>query len=250
MDELKKLQALYKAGKIKKDDYLKQLKELLDGKDITQEEHDEAKDYDPEKDTGKAIYTQEEVDGMVSRKAVTLVRKALKAAGVNVDVPNKELLPKVAELAKAGTDQKAPSADEKEVAQLRKDAAKVPELEKGYKNLQLENAVLKAAGKYNPHNPAQVVRALMADYHGLIEYDDITGEVNPQSIGKAIKRIAENEPNLFKGADENGSDENGGDTGGGFRSKPPGGPGGKPDAQKLAAKKAEALELMGIKKPQ
>lgn len=250
MDELKKLQGLYKAGKIKKDEYLKQLKELLDSKEISQEEHDEAKEYDPGDPDNKPIYTQAEVDGMVTRKAVALVRRALKDAGVNVDVPNKELLGKVAELAKAGGDQKPPTATEQEIADLRKKAKKADDADSTIKRLQLENGVLKAAGKFNPHNPAQVVRGL-SDYMGLLEEDD-EGGYTPKSIEKAIKRMAENEPNLFKQADdEDGNDEGGGnDDGGRFRGKGPGGgtPGGDDKkAAERAKKKTAALEMMGIK---
>lgn len=247
MEELKKLQGLFNAGKIKKDDYLKQLKELLDGKEITQEEYDGAKDYDPEDGGEKPIFTRTEAEAMAFRKACSMVRKAMKEVGVTVDVPNKELLGKVAEFAKAGTEKEKPTATEQEITDLRKKAKKADDLEPQVRRLQLENAVLKVAGKHNPHNPAQVVRALMADYMELLEEGD-EGQYTDKSIDKAIKRIAEVEPNLFKQKD--GDDGEGGDNGDGFRGKPPGGgsPGNDKKAADRAKKKAEALEMLGIKK--
>jgi len=242
MGEIKKLQAQYKAGKLTKEAYLTALKELLDGKEITQEEHDGAKDYDPTKD-GAAIYTQEDVDGMVTRKALGLVRKALKDAGVTVDVDNKGLLPKVAELAKAGTDQKPPTATEQEIADLRKKANQYDAVAGDMKSLTLENVVLRVAGKFNPHNPAQVVRALKADYSVQVEYDDLTGELMPGSVEKAIGRLVKAEPNLFQ--DPNGAGAAA--ASGSFGGKPPGGgtpPAGTPTD--LEKKKAEALKLMGF----
>lgn len=239
---IKQLQAQYKAGKLTKEAYLAALKELLDGKEISQEDHDGAKDFDPTKD-GVAIYTQEDVDGMVTRKALGLVRKALKDAGVTVDVDNKGLLPKVAELAKAGTDQKPPTATEQEITELRKKADKYDAVAGDTKRLTLENAVLRVAGKFNPHNPAQVVRALKEDYGAQVEYDDLTGELIPGSVEKAIGRLVKAEPNLFQDPAGAGA----GAAGGGFGGKPPGGgtppAGGTTDLEK---KKAEALKLMGF----
>ena len=243
MKDIKTLQAQYKAGKLTKETYLAALKELLESKDISQEEHDGAKDFDPAKE-GAAIYTQEDVDGMVTRKALGLVRKALKDAGVTVDVDNKGLLPKVAELAKAGTDQKPPTATEQEIVELRKKADKYDAVAGDMKSLTLENVVLRVAGKFNPHNPAQVVRALKADYSAQVEYDDLTGELMAGSVEKAIGRLVKAEPNLFQ--DPAGDGTPGGGTGGSFAGKGPGGgsasTGNPTDMDK---KKAEALALMG-----
>ena len=112
-------------------------------------------------------------------------------------------------------------------------------------NLMLENAVLKMTGKHKPINLAQVVRAL-ADYSDHIEYDD-EGKLVGKSVEKAIRKMAEAEPNLFVAATGE-EDDDGSGTGPGFKGKPPGG--GSPPAgaaEKFAAKKREALEMLGIK---
>lgn len=256
MNELKKLQAAYKAGKLTKEQYTAKVKELLEDGEISQEEHDQAQEFDPAGDDDKAIYSQADVDRIVARKATSMVRKALKEAGVEIDADNKTLLSKVAELVKAG-EGKNPSELEKEVAQLRKQVAKLPDLEAANKRLTVEAAVLKVANKYNPVNPAQVVRALNADYADLLEYDDESGALKEQSVVKAIKRIAEAEPNLFNKAPGEGNGEGDGDGGEGgqkssFQGKPPGGTGegGSKPGDKNQAKVNAALELMGIRKPE
>ena len=105
------------------------------------------------------------------------------------------------------------------------------------KGLTLENAVLKTASKFNPVNSAQVVRALKADYSGHIEYDDVTGELIPGSIERAIGRLVKAEPNLFQEP---------GDTGSGFRGKPPGGGNPPLSTGDLEKNKAVALKMLGI----
>lgn len=112
----------------------------------------------------------------------------------------------------------------------------------------IENAVLKEAGKYNPVNPAQVVRAISADYLDSIEFDEENGTADAKSIARAIRKVHDAEPNLFKPAGDDGDDDNGaGGSGNGFRGKGPGGAGSTKNGE-LEAKKAEALEMLGIKK--
>lgn len=116
------------------------------------------------------------------------------------------------------------------------------------KKLLIENAVLKEAGKYNPVNPAQVVRAISADYLDSIEFDEENGTADAKSIARAIRKVHDAEPNLFKPAGDDGDDGNGaGGSGNGFRGKGPGGAGSTKNGE-LEAKKAEALEMLGIKK--
>ena len=116
------------------------------------------------------------------------------------------------------------------------------------KKLLIENAVLKEAGKYNPVNPAQVVRAISADYLDSIEFDEETGTADAKSISRAIRKVHDAEPNLFKAVDNPDDPGNGGNgSGGGFRGKGPGGAGGTKNAE-VEAKKAEALAMLGIKK--
>lgn len=255
MNELQKLQADYRAGKIKKADYLEKLKALLEGDDITQAEHDEAAGFDPTDPDDKPVYSQNEVNRIIAKKARQEVKKALKAVGVELDptqVNDKNLYEQVAQYVLAGQG-KLPS--ESELQKQLKDAntklAKVGNAENDIKRLTLENAVLKSASKYKPVNPAQVVRAL-GDYSDLIEYDD-EGRLDAKSVDRAIKKIAAAEPNLFNAnADDGEGSEGDGNNGGagGFRGKGPGGgtpPAGKGDPKQLAAKKAEALAMLGIK---
>ena len=115
------------------------------------------------------------------------------------------------------------------------------------KKLIIENAVLKEAGKYNPVNPAQVVRAISTDYLDSIEFDEENGTADAKSVARAIRKVHDAEPNLFKSAGDDGGEGGAGGSGGGFRGKGPGGAGGTKDAE-LEAKKAEALEMLGIKK--
>lgn len=254
MKRIRTLQEQLKKGEITKEAYAAELKKLLDDEFIDQEEHDDAAAFDPEED--KAIFTQADVDRMVVVKATKMVRKALKDAGVEVDAANKDLLPKVAELAKAGqaTDGKATDADLTKLKQLE---GKVPGLETKVKDLVVENAVLKGlGGKLKAVNPVQVVRALRLDYMDLVEIDDENGELDTKSIETALKRIAAAEPNLFhaeEGGDDNGgSGDNGGQ--GGFKGKGPGGgTGGSGKEKDLEKKKAEAKAMLmntGIKFPE
>lgn len=256
MDKLKRLQKQYTDGKITKAQYEAAVADLLDDEELTQDEHDEAIEFEPEDKGEKAIYTQSDVDGFVMKKARVLVKKALREAGVDIDdIKPQEMLAKFTELAAAGQGKNA--ATDEELKTLRKKAARADELESKFEGLTVENAVLKGAGKYNPVNPAQVVRALNADYRDMLEYDEETGILDPKSVQKALRRIAESEPNLFHAADTGGSDEEedkGGEQqqGSNFRGKTPGGAGGGSDKQtkeaaKLATQQAKALELMGIK---
>ena len=197
---------------------------------------------------------------MALNVARRLVRKELKAAGIELDVDNKGLLAKVVELAKAGTEGGSKKegdnkTDDKELAQLRKDAAKAKTLEAQVKNLQLENVVLKTAGTFNPHNPARVVAAL-ADYEDLIDYDDETGLPTTRSVKQAITKLTKTDPYLFKTPGEGGDGEGEGEGqqgGTGFSGKTPGGAGAsntkqkQTDAEKM---KVEALARMGIKQQQ
>lgn len=251
MNKLQRLQADYQAGKITKVDYLEKLAALLTAEDIDQKEHDEAAEYDPADPDDVPRYSQNEVDRVIAKKARTLVRQALKTAGVTLDpatVNDKNLFEQVALLVQASQG-KLPT--ETETQKLLKEAtaklAKVGDADNVIQKLTLENAVLKMTGKHKPLNPAQVVRAL-ADYSDHIEYDD-EGKLIGKSVEKAIRKMAEAEPNLFAAVegDDNNDDGEGG-TGGGFKGKPPGG--GNPPAgaaAKFAAKKSEALEMLGIK---
>jgi len=201
------------------------------------------------------------MDAAIIKKARALVRKELRDAGVDIsEIKPQELLAKVAEMAAAGSGKEKET--DKEILNLRKKAALADTLETSNKALTIENAVLKAAGKLNPVNPAQVVRALNADYADLLDFDEETGQLDPKSVNKAIKKIAEVEPNLFKTAtkeeeqdEDDDQDDLEGGQGGNFSGKPPGGAGAgtgkqKKEADKLAAGKAAALELLGIKKDQ
>lgn len=263
MKKLRKAQADYKAGKITEEQYTAQVAQLLEDGEIDQAGHDQALEYDPEaedddedEDDDKPIYSQADMDRTVVKKARTMVRKVLRDAGVDLDgVNNKDLLTKAAELALSGQNSgKSESELSKEVNDLRKKASMVDNLTQTVQTLTIESAVLKAAGKYKPVNPAQVVRALNADYTDLLEFDDETGALIPKSVDRALKRIAEAEPNLFtpKGDDEDDDQQQQQNNEGRLSGKSPGGGSGSSDKQqqKLEAGKAKALELMGIKKPQ
>lgn len=269
MDAIKKLQQAYKAKQIKRKDYLTQLKELLEGKEIAQEDFDDAADYDPEEDDAKnkPIYTQEDVDRIVVTKARSLIRKTLKDAGVEVNVDNKGLLEEVVKLVSAGQGKVKPDSElQKEVERLTRDLKASGGNADKLKAALLENAVYKALANsdYRPVNVNQVVRALKADYADLIEFDD-EGVVVQKSINKAIRRVADSEPNLFHDQDDDEDDDGPGDDGGkakrkptekdddgpGFRGKGPGGSTAVTAASKKAqyeADKKEALGLLGIKK--
>lgn len=251
MNELKKLQNAYKSGKLTKEQYEKAVKELLDEEELTQEEYDDALDFEPEEGSDKLIYSQADVDRVVLRKAQQKVKAILKEAGVETDdLSKKDFFPKLAELVKAGNGKGEPAADEKELAQLRAKADKYEKLKAKTETLELENSVIKTAGKFSPYNVSQVVRALNLDYKDLLEYDDESGVLDQKSVVKAVKRIVAAEPNLFQNPE--GTEEGGGandDEPGKFKSKPPGGAGGgsgNKEAEKLAKKKAEALAMLGI----
>lgn len=246
--DIRTLKAQYKKGTITKEQYAAKLKELLDGQEITQEDHDEAKDFDPTDPDQELRYTQHDVNEIVKRKAVALLRQSLKAAGVDIDAPNKDLLGKVVDLTKAGLGNNVPDSElAKEVAGLRVKAGLVETLQADNKRLTLEAAVLKAAGKYNPVNAAQVVRAL-GDYADLLQYDD-EDRLVPKSVDRALARIAETEPNLFKTPAGDGS-EGGEGNDDAFKGKGPGGGGTaaeiKAAAEKAAKMKAEAREMLGL----
>lgn len=248
MDKLKELQAKLKEGKITQDEYNKQLKALLDASTIDQDEYDAAEDFEAGDPGDKLIYSQNDLDRVVKKKANQDIRKALKNAGVDLDgVSNKQIPEKLVELAKAGLD-KGGTADEKELGELRRKAEKADKLEAEKKGLSLENAVLKAAGKYNPVNPNQVVRAL-TDYSDLLDYFD-DGVLDPKSVDKALKRITEVEPNLFKKPDGEGDDEDDQGTEDDFKGKPPGGAGSTNNKgnKKHEANKARAMEYLNLSK--
>ncbi|AYP68439.1 hypothetical protein HWB91_gp69 [Bacillus phage vB_BboS-125] len=255
MNELKKLQNAYKAGKLSKEQYQKAVKDLLDEEELTQEEYDDAVDFDPKGDDDTAIYSQADVDRIVLRKAQQKVKQILKDAGVDVDsIPKKDLFTKLAEVVKDGNAAGEGTVDQKELADLRTKVKGVDDLKATNQKLAVENAVLKAAGKYQPYNANQVVRALNMDYADLLEYDDETGAIIQKSVDKALKRIATAEPNLFQAPEGEGTEGGGNnddDLGGGtFKGKPPGGAGtggSNKEAEKLAKKKAEALAMLGIK---
>lgn len=253
MNEIKRLKKQFQDGKITKEAYLAALQSLLDGQDINQEEFDAAKEFDPATDDEKPIFTQEDVNGMVSREVSTRIRGILKKAGVTVDVPNKGLADKLVELVKNG-EGKSPDANDQELKKLRADAARVPELESQLKKAAVENAVIQAVGKYQPHNAQQVIRALNADYSDLLQFDEDTGALKRGSVEKAVKRIAEVEPNLFqnpKGDVDNEDDDQGGQGGqggAGFQGRPPGGGSGGGKGNKAEAIAAEGLKLMGLGK--
>lgn len=264
MEALKRLQAQYKAGKLTKQQYEAKLAELLEAEDITQEQHDTAKDFDPDDDgANKPIYSQAEVDAIVVKKAKNIVRKVLKDAGVDLTgVDNRNILDEAGKLVKAGLGKKVDDSElAKENEKLKKQLATSGDAAGQLRDLRLENAVYKAlgGGKFKAINPAQVVRALKADYADLIEFDEDTGNVVNKSIEKAVRRVAESEPNLFhapedgddgEGDGDDGTDPNGkrnGDDGKGFRGKPPGG--GNPPSKNAAyeVNKKAGLVLLGIK---
>lgn len=252
MGKLKKLQAKYLKGEITKKEYDAEVKKLLDEDILDQEAYDDALEYDPEEE--KPQFTQADVDRMVVSKAVKMVRKTLKDAGIDgLDgVGSKELLPKVAEMLK-GKKKKDDEDDEGGQAKENKEAEKwkkaYEKAVEGSRDLTIENAVLKAAGKYNPVNMSQVVRALKLDYMDLVDIDD-DGKVDAKTVDRALKRIVSAEPNLFKGdgSDEEDDEGNDNNAAGGFKGKAPGGGAGSGSSKStdLDKKAAEAMKLMGI----
>lgn len=245
MGKLKKLQDQYLKGEITKAQYEAEVKKLLDEEILDQDTYDTALEYDPEAE--KPQFTQADVDRMVAARATKMVKKALKDAGVDLEgVQNKDLLPKVTELLKGKKDDG--QGDGKPNADVEKWKTAATTASAKLKDVTIENAVLKAAGKYNPVNVVQVVRALKADYMDLVEIDDENG-VDAKTVDLALKRMFTAEPNLFKQDDGNGGEGNGG-TGGGYKGKGPGGgAGGDDKGGEMAKKKAEAMALMGITQP-
>lgn len=246
MGKLRKLQDRYLKGELTKAQYEAEVKKLLDDEILDQDTYDEALEYDPEHE--KPQYSQADVDAIVAKRAVRMVKKALKDAGVTVDADDKTLLTKVAEQLKGGGKQDGNKADgitDEDLATLRTQADKAKTLSDRVKDLIVENAVLKEAGKYNPVNPTQVVRALRLDYMDAIDYDEDTGEVDVKSVSRALKKVHESEPNLFKAVDDTDPD----DKGDSFKGKGPGGGAGG-SGKEHDAKKAQALAMLGINKDQ
>jgi len=252
--QIKRLQKLLETGKIDHAEYVEQLQELLDDEIIKQEDFDSAKDFQPKDKDEELIYSQADVDRMIMVKARKLVKKSLTDAGVDLEgVENKDLLSTFGTLALQGQKKGDLSVDEKEVNDLKKKAKAYDQLQPQLKGLTIENAVLKAAGTYNPVNPKQVVRAL-EDYKEFLEYDEDDVLVE-SSVEKALKKLATAEPNLFKDAGDPGTDEDdepGTGSGSGFQGKAPGGAGtgGSKDQQKAAQLKSTALEMLGYAKKQ
>ena len=241
MHKLKKLQGIYMKGEITKQQYEAELAKLLEDDYIDQGEHDDAKNYNPDDD--KPIYTQADVDSFIAKKATSVIRKALKDAGIEVEGTNKDLLPKVVELVKAGQSKDGTATDE-DLQKLQTYEKQVPTLQAQLRELQISNAVMEAAGKYNPHNMKQLVRALKSDYADLLEVDDESGELDSVTVDKALKKVRDAEPNLFKEVE--GGDE--GNKGGQGGRGPRGGSAGSGTNDDLAAKKLKGLELMGYGK--
>jgi hypothetical protein len=250
--QIKRLQKLLTDGKISQEEYAEQLQELLDDNIIKQEDFDGAKDFEPESDDDKPIYSQADFDRSLVSKARKMVKKALTDAGVDLTgIENKDLLTTFGSLALQGQKKGALSVDEKQLADLQKKAASFDQLQPQLKGLTIENEVLKAAGKFNPVNPKQVVRAL-DDYKELLEYDEDDVLV-ASSVEKALKKLATAEPNLFTAVEGGTNDEDDLEgQQGGFAGKPPGGAGagGSKPAAKQEKLKTEALAMLGLGKQQ
>jgi len=247
MEELKLLKGKYENGKISKEEYLKQLDQLLADENITQEEHDEAKAYDPSNEA-PLIYSQDDVNRIVKGRALREIRKYLRNAGVEDvdDLADGEIEDKVVELVTAGAEADEKTPDEKELKRLKDRAAKADQLEATIDKLSVENGVYKVASKYKPYDTKQVVRALTTDYSDLLEYED--GKLVEGSVEKAVERVVKAEPNLFP--DEEGKEKDD-DTGGGdkkFKGGGPGGGGGSSNNDERKKKVNSALEKMGYKK--
>lgn len=245
MNKLKKLQAQLTAGTITEANYKAAIKDLLDDEDLSQEEYDTATEFDGEEADEKLIYSQADMDQSIVKKSRQLLRKELKTAGVDVsDIKPQDLLSRIAELAAAGTGKAAETdADLKE---LRKKAAQYDEMAPANKKLIVENAVLKMSSTQKAINPAQVVRALNADYADLLDYDEETGALDPKSVATALKRIAAAEPNLFEVPEGGNQDEDLDKQGANFAGKPPGGAGAG-SSQQTKAEAAHAKSLAAAK---
>lgn len=243
MEELKLLKAKYESGKIDQAEYLKQLDQLLNDENITEDEYNEAKEYDPD-NSEPLIYSQNDVNRIVKGRALREIRKYLRKAGVEVDdIGDNDLEDKVVELVTAGTEAGEATPDEKELKRLKDRAAKADQLEATLDQLQVENRVYKVANKYKPYDTKQVVRALTTDYSDLLEYED--GNLVEGSVEKAVERVAKAEPNLFPDGEEGGDDDTGDDK---FNTRKPGRGGDGDDKDKDRKKKvSNALEKMGYK---
>lgn len=240
MGKLKKLQEQYVKGEITVADYTAKVGQLLTDGDIDQDQHDEALDFDPEHE--KPQYSQADVDAMIASRAIRMVRKALKDAGVSVEADNKTLLSTIADKLKAA-DEGTTSLNDDDKNKLTAATNKATVLEEKVKDLAIENAVLKSAGTYNPVNPTQVVRAIRLDYMDDIDYDETTGVVDAKSVARALKKVHGTEPNLFKAGNDDKTDP---EENKGFTSKGPGG--GTAGGDKTDTKVTEALSMLGISK--
>jgi hypothetical protein len=109
--------------------------------------------------------------------------------------------------------------------------------------LAIENAVLRQAGPLQPHNIRQIVRALEdPEYGDMLEWDELD-ELNPTSVNRALKRLAKEEPYLFKTPEAAEALDDGR-----YKGKSPGGSGGsRPTLSKEDATLAEMLAAVGIK---
>lgn len=244
---IKRLQARLESGKITAEQYTEMLGELLEDELVTQEEHDGAKDFEVDDPNDKPIYSQADFDRTLVTKARQMVRKALTDKGVDLEkVDKKNVIDHFADLALQGQKKGNLSVDEQELAALQVKARAADTLQPKIKQLTIENAVLKAADKYAPINPKQVVRAL-DDYADSLEYDEDDVLVG-RSVDRALAQLAKAEPNLFKAAEETDEDDPEDKTAGGLTGKSPGGstppPAGKAKEDKLTA---QALEMLGIK---
>jgi hypothetical protein len=245
MKKLRLLQEKYAKGEITKEQYAAEIKKMKDEDILEDAEYETALEYDPAGD--KPVYTQADVDAMIAKKAAGVIRKALKDAGVEVDAANKDLTPKLIELVKAGVG-KDTTATEKELTDLKAKAAKAEEMAGKLQKLTTENAVLKAVGKYNPYSANQVVRALNADYADLLEADD-EGCIDSKSIDRALRKLATDEPNLFKKAvdgNDDGAGNNDDGQGGSFKGKGPGGSTGAGTKTDIEKDLAEAKALINL----
>jgi hypothetical protein len=246
MNKIKALQKRLEKEEITKAEYAAQLQDLLDDEAIDQDAFDEAKDFEPEED--EKIYSQAEMDAAILMKARTMVKKELKKAGYDLtDVQNKDLLSEVSKIAQIAKEKGNLDASEQEIADLRNAAKSAEKLQGTVGRLTIENTVLKSAGKYNPVNPAQIVRALNADYADKLEYDE-DEQLIPASVDRALKAVQKAEPNLFAApANPDEDHDQTGQQGGG---KPPGGSSqSKSQKDKQAeANKARMAELLNLPK--
>lgn len=113
------------------------------------------------------------------------------------------------------------------------------------RKMAIENAVLQHAADLQPVNPGQVVLALNTDYADLLDFNEDTGQLTAQSVKRALKRLAENEPNLFHSPEASRSL----DVGSRYAGKTPGGS--VPRNTGLTKEEQlmnEALERMGVKR--